>query len=257
MAVRIIDPMEMTPSERYRELADWFGQPHGEALLAREKAWLDAVLPDLFGYYLLEIGGTGRTDLTEASRVLHSFRLAPAESTSGDAACPALYAEAGALPVASRTVDVMLLEHVLEFEAEPHAVLREAERVLMPEGHLVLLAFNSRSPWQLARPGRRGRVPWGGRFYSGRLLRDWLALLGFDLVVQRTLMLRPPVPSRRFQARLAGVERCLEGWALPGGAVHLLVARKRVFSMTPVRPRWRPRRATGAAVPAAGQHYEE
>ena len=249
--------MEMTPSERYRELADWFGQPHGEALLAREKAWLDTVLPDLFGYYLLELGGSGRPGRTGASRVLHSFRLAPAGPVSGNAAPPALYADANALPVASRTVDVMLLEHVLEFEAEPHAVLREAERVLMPEGHLVLLAFNSHSPWQFARPGRRGRAPWGGRFYSGRLLRDWLSLLGFDLVVRRTLMLRPPIPSQRFQDRLDGVERWLEGWALPGGAVHLLVARKRVFSMTPVRPRWRPRRATGAAVPAAGQHHEE
>ena len=249
--------MEMTPSERYRQLAAWFRQPTGEALAAREKAWLDAVLPDLFGYYLLEVGGTERGDLAAASRVLHPFRMTPAPGTDPGPAVPSLCAEADALPVASRTVDVVLLEHVLEFAAEPHAVLREVERVLMPEGHLVLLAFNSRSPWQLARPGRRGRAPWGGRFYSGRRLRDWLALLGFDLVLQRSLMFRPPLPSQRLQERLAPLEGLAERWSLPGGAVHLLVARKRVFSMTPVRPRWRPRRATGVAVPAAGQHYEE
>jgi hypothetical protein len=70
-------------------------------------------------------------------------------------------------------------------------------------------------------------------------------------------MFRPPLPSQRLQERLAPLEGLADRWSLPGGAVHLLVARKRVFSMTPVRPRWRPRRATGAAVPAAGQHYEE
>ena len=146
--------------------------------------------------------------------------------------------------MASTSLDIVVLPHVLEFSEQPHAVLREVERCLIPEGNLVLLGFNPWSLWMLPGVllGWRGRVPWCGRFRSMTRIRDWLALLGFDVELGRTYFFRPPWQHGRILGRLGFMERVGRRVWPPFGGGYVLVAKKRVVTVTPVRPHWRPRR---------------
>ena len=90
-----------------------------------------------------------------------------------------------------------MLAHVLEFEPTPHEALREAQRVLVPEGHVVIAGFN---PWSLmgiwrAVLHRSGVTPWSGDFLGLSRLEDWLALLSFDVTQVESLFFRPPFKS--------------------------------------------------------------
>lgn len=239
-------------------LQRWYGEPLGQSLWQGERTLLDEILPGLFGYHLLQVGLPGAAAWLATSRISHRMLLTEEEIMPvPEAACSErCVGSAEAMPLATDTLDVVLLPHTLEFSAQPHQVLREVDRVLIPEGHLLILGFNPWSLWGGRRllTGWRDQAPWCGRFLSAWRLKDWLSLLGFDTVLLRHFYFRPPLTRAARSARLQGVE-LLGGqwWPVLGGA-YLLVAKKRVATLTPVRPRWRPRRAlvaTSLAGPAA------
>ncbi|UCE90505.1 MAG: methyltransferase domain-containing protein [Pseudomonadota bacterium] len=229
----------------WRALTAWFDSPLGQELRATEGKHLDAVLSNLFGYHLLQVGRLGQGDMLGTSRVSHAVVMDPATGcgTPEDDERRLLGLPHG-LPIASASLDVVVLPHVLEFSDTPHDVLREVERTLIPEGHIVLLGFNPWSMWYLARLlfGWRGRVPWCGRFLSLTRVKDWLRLLGFDIVEVRSFFFRPPLRHPGAMRRLRFLERFgARLWPVFGGG-YLLLARKRVATLTPLRPRWQPRR---------------
>ncbi|MGC1951626.1 MAG: methyltransferase domain-containing protein [Gammaproteobacteria bacterium] len=213
---------------------------------------LNEILPNLFGYHLLQVGSIANADLLSSSRILHRVLVGVDEQT---AQCPYSYLRGSpeALPIASDSVDVLLLPHTLEYASRVHDTLREAQRVLVPEGRLLVLGFNPWSwfgVWRLFLHRRRGG-PWKGRFLGLARVKDWLALLGFDDLTVKGHFLRPPLRSERVMHRLQSVERL--GHHLPPylmGA-YVVVATKRVATMTPARPRWQPRRRL-VAVSVAG-----
>jgi SAM-dependent methyltransferase len=155
-----------------------------------------------------------------------------------------------ALPVQADSVDVLVLPHVLEFARSPHAVLREAERILIPEGHLAILGFNPWSWYGLWRraAGWRGRLPWRGRFVGMTRLRDWLTLLGFEIERCEKLSFRPPLSRPPLHARLEIMERLGQHFWPVLGNVYFVLARKRVVAIRPVRARW----ARQRRLPAGG-----
>ncbi|HEB99605.1 MAG TPA: SAM-dependent methyltransferase [Thiotrichales bacterium] len=224
-------------------LRQWYGTPLGRALEAAEAARLRQTLASLFGYHLLLVGGHWQEeDPLDESRIRHCVRMGLDAGLDGP---DGLFGEAARLPIASDSLDAIVLSHVLEFSEDPHQVLREVDRCLIPEGHLVVLGFNPFGLWGLRRllVGWRGEVPWCGRFIGPGRLHDWLLLLGFDVLEAVPFLFRPPVGREGMLRRLAGLERLAERrWPLPGAA-FLLLARKRVIGMTPIRPRWRPRRS--------------
>jgi SAM-dependent methyltransferase len=230
-------------AECTRGLREWFATPVGAALLDAERALLDAILPNLFGYYLLQIGALARAETVSASRIrgrVCVFEAPPAQTAD----CAGVYGSAQALPMATDSVDVVLLQHVLEFQPSAHETLREVERVLVPEGHVIVVALNPLSLlglWRmLAR--RRGGLPWSGRFFGLTRLKDWMALLGFDTLEVRTAFFRPPFSKPALLDRARVLETLgARLWPYAGGA-YVLVARKRVATLTPVKPRWRPHR---------------
>lgn len=234
-----------------RAMREWYREGLGRGLLDLEQAELDNVLPNLFGYYLVQIGCPVGADLLAASRVRHrvivdELPVSVAEA-AGDVRGSCIRANAEYLPVQRDSVDVVLLPHTLEFATDPHGVLREVERVLVPEGHVVILGFNPWSMWGVRRllTPRRARLapPWCGEFRSQLRIKDWLALLGFDVVVSRRYFFRPPITHMGIMRRLEFVERVgCRWWPILGGA-YMLVAKKRVATLTPIKPRWRPRRS--------------
>lgn len=205
---------------------------------------LDAMLPNLFGYYLLQVGSLSDPQSVSASRI--RSRVCVVEGhIPRDEGCSAIVGSPQELPVATDSVDVVLLQHVLEFQHSPHDALREAERVLVPEGHLVLAGFNPYSLFGLWRMTGRQRAspPWSGRFVSLTRVKDWLALLGLEPTEARMAFFRPPFSRPALLRRLRRVESVgARFWPYAGG-VYVVVARKRVATLTPIKPRWVPRRS--------------
>ena len=169
--------------------------PVGQRLLETEDKLLRQTLANLFGYYLIQSGSVAQNGWLADSRVsrcmVMDFAGEGQESADGR-----FYGRPETLPVQSDSVDILVFPHTLEFSQNPHEVLREAERVLIPEGHLVLLTFNPWSNWNLWRYLVRWwghRPPWCSRFYGSTRIKDWLALLGFDVVQTKGYFFRPPI----------------------------------------------------------------
>lgn len=219
-------------------LEQWFNSPLGQILLEREMELLDKRLEAMFGYYLLQLSALVEDDLSAGSKIQHRFQL----STSPDAAgrCGAV-SRFEALPLESDSVDVVILHHVLEFSPHPHRILREAHRVLMPQGHLLMLCIN---PWSLLglRTGLLGRYrgsPWRSHMISSRRMVDWLSLLDMRVHQLSQAFHHIPLQAPATLRRTGGIWRRAEQLSLPFGGVYLIEARKQVLGLTPQKPRWR------------------
>jgi len=143
------------------------------------------------------------------------------------------------LPIISDSVDAALLPHTLEFAADPYAIVREVDRVLVGEGQLLVLGFQPWSLWGMrARWSRSGFPPGMRRVLSERRLREWLELLGYQVVAERSYLYCSP--WSKGLSRGEGTGRILRRGLTPFPAsAYLLKARKRVYTLTPIRPRFR------------------
>ena len=228
---------------------EWFASPLGEYLLEKERAYLDDVTPDIFGFHALQLG-LPEVDLLRESRIAHRMRIAAVDH-------PDVYAKSHELPLATNSIDLVILPHVLEFAAEPHAVLREVDRVMMPEGRLVIVGFNPWSLWGLrsALGFSRNQFPWNGRFVSLPRVKDWLALLGFDVNAGRLVGYAPPFDNAKLRGRFGFMEPAGDRWWAVGGAVYMLQAIKRVRGMRLLTPAWQEQKdAREKALAAAKRH---
>ena len=244
--------MEQTHSSAHSEAAyalrRWWGTPAGRALIAAEAMMVAEALEDVFGWECLQIGawGEGR-QLLGACRTRHRAVLArPSLSPDAD-----IFGRPSQLPVASDAIDAVLMPHTLEFAADPYAIVRETDRVLVGEGHLVVLGFQPWSLWgRRARFSRSGFPPGLRRVLSERRLREWLALLGYEVFAARRYLYRSPWAGGLAEGE--GTDRLLRRgltFPLPAGA-YLLKARKQVYTLTPMRPRLRKAMLGGLVKPA-------
>jgi SAM-dependent methyltransferase len=230
-------------STAHTALGDWFEGPLGTRVLREEAALATLALDTVFGFELLQVGAWGPArHLLAGARTQHTTLLAP-ELATGVTLCAPL----DSLPFRSDSIDAILLPHTLELVEDPYAVLREAERVLTGEGCLMICGFNPFSGWGARRVfgryiGRPAFPPHTQRMLSERRLRDWVALLGFDVDSVHGYLGFLPLTGGQSDVRPRR--------ALTAGA-YLLKARKRVSTLTLVRPRRRARQRVlvGAAEP--------
>ena len=228
-------------------MLSWYESDLGRYVLAHEQAWFDAVSTDLFGFHAMQMGECD-TDFLRANRMPHRF--CAGLDTGPLRNLPEM------LPIASQSLDLLALPHVLEFSLHPHQVLREAERVLRPEGRLLISGFNPISLWGLRRfiterAGRNaGSHPWHGRFIHLTRIKDWLALMGFELVVCRMACYAPPLDRAAWLSRFGFLEAAGDRWWALGGGIYLIHAVKRVHGMRILMPK---RDAAWRASPAWAQ----
>lgn len=213
---------------------DWLHSSRGEALRGAEALLLREALEDCFGWELLQVGlWGGERELIAGGRTRRQTVISGTESRGAD-----IVARLTQLPVASDSVDAVLLPHTLEFETDPYAVLREVDRVLTGEGKLLVLGFHPWSLWGLrAKATRGGWPPQLRRLLSERRLRDWLVLLGYEVTETRRYLYDAPWGEPALASR--SLHR---SWydPLPAGA-FLMKARKRVYALPPLRLRLRER----------------
>jgi SAM-dependent methyltransferase len=203
--------------------------------LRAESELLGEALEDVFGWELLQVGAWGGSrEMLRKSRTRAQTVVAPLELRAG----ADVIGRASQLPINSDAVDAVLLPHTLEFAADPYAIVREVDRVLTGEGQLLVLGFRPISAWGLrARLNRSGFPPGIRRVLSERRVREWLVLLGYEVVAARHYAFRVPWGSVSPDGATGPyLRRGLN--PLPAGA-YLLKARKRVYTLTPIRPRFR------------------
>ena len=225
-------------SEYSAALASWQVGALGRAVVAAETRLLAEVCDDVFGLEILQLGAWGAD--RELLRGSHVRRQTVIASQATVLQRPDIVASIAGLPVGSGTIDAVVLPHCLEIEPDPGAVLREAERVLVGEGQLMVFGFRPWSPWGLRAAASRGGYPPGtSRLLSERRLREWLALLGFEVsVARRYLHVLPAEPKGDPSRTALGMLRRGLFNPLPAGG-YLLRARKRVYAPTPLRLRRR------------------
>ncbi len=233
-------------------LFKWFQTSLGRRVFSEETMAMQQILPHLFGYHLLQIGNLGYGSLLESSLIRHRCVLSQFAYTMSPP-YSSVYADSDALPFAHDSIDVVLLPHILEFEDNPHDILREVERILIPEGSVVILGFNPLGIWRsfFVRKG-----PSCGHFLSLLRLKDWLALLGFDVEQQSTFCFSLPFHNQRFKSYTLLLEKIGERWSNHFGIVYLLVAKKRRTTITPIGSSWNTH-LTGALVTENAQFNQE
>jgi len=233
----------MTPPS---DLRAWLAAPLGESLLAQEQALLGEALEDVFGLHLMQIGQWGEASRLVGPARVQSKTLWAGEPRPGVAVC----CDPAALPTRSDSVDAALLPHTLEFVDDAYALLRELDRVLVAEGQLIVLGFNALGSWSWRhRKTSEGFPPGMQRLLREGRVRDWFALLGFEIVLAKRYLFAPPfarLQSERSRRFFAGL-----GWLAPPlfASGYLLKARKRVYALRRPRLRWRERRRLVTSMP--------
>jgi SAM-dependent methyltransferase len=226
-------------------LADWFATPLGQRLAERERAYFDRTVADIFGYYALQVG-LPELDALAACRMPSRWTL--------DYDPPAsLVADPHALPFPDNTIDLVVMPHALEFTDDPHQMLREVWRAMRPEGQVVIAGFNPFSLYGAKRYfGREQMPPWNGNFIGLWRVKDWLALLGFDVVGGRLDAYAPPFRHPKWHARFGFFESAGDRWWPIAGGVYYLRATKKVAGLRVLTPAWERReRRNRALAPAA------
>lgn len=228
---------------------DWLKTGTGAALLREESRRVAGSFENIFGDHFLQIGAWGPPNAFRRYARTRRYAVVAAERGPG----VDFVSAPEELAVATDSIDAVFLPHVLEFAEDPHAVLREVDRILRADGHVVIAGFNAWGWWGLRHHLSGGRFPAGGqRMVSEYRIRDWLNLLEFS--VQPTCFHFVAAPLyRRFRAgeSAAGepddvpVERHdlishPQRWN-PLASCYLTVARREVLTLTRVRPAFRRR----------------
>ncbi|GAA5141631.1 class I SAM-dependent methyltransferase [Thalassotalea piscium] len=213
----------------------WKNLPNGELILDNIDQALAPWWPKFFGYHLLKIGALSGSVDTSLSSIKHQMVLAEAKHKAD------ITADIDDLPLLEHSIDVCVLSHALEFSVDPHHVIREANRVLIPNGYLVITGFNPFSLVGLNKlmPYRREVTPWSERFFSPMRVKDWLHLMGYEILDDQRCLHSTLVGSIS-QGIVARNWRKFAEHYLPNlGSVYVIVAKKRVLPLTPIKPKWK------------------
>ena len=237
-------------------LREWYASFPGQSMLPQIRNLVTAMLGKTYGYHALQIGSLEDAgNLLEASDLLHSVHMAEAKAAS-----VTFLGEPTALPVQAKSTDLILLLHTLDTCDDPYQTLREVDRALADDGHVLILGFNPWSIWGGLRLFMRWRnaLPWQAHFYRLQRVQDWLGVLGFKPVQQRTLYFQPPFKNEKIIQKLRFM-RYLH-YVLPFcGALYLIKAQKQTANAMPLRTRWLPRRKFvpgGLVRPTSRNHHE-
>ncbi len=209
----------------------WRNQSLARAVTQVESEKLANCLPDLNGPFLLQYSALSEL-VVESSTLEHHFVASEQFKNQ-------LQMNYQQLPFRDNCLDCVVTHHVLDFNSSPHQCLREAARVVVPNGYLVVVGFN---PWSLWGGGRilsHSMLPKGGKHLSRARVIDWLTLLGFRVEHSESTLFMPPRALCYLPAVSSKVNSFLSYIRAPFGGVYVLVARKLVAGRTPVRPQWR------------------
>ncbi|KIF83582.1 class I SAM-dependent methyltransferase [Noviherbaspirillum autotrophicum] len=245
-------------------LGPWLETPTGGYVRAWQQARLDELTADIFGFNAVQIG-LPQIQALQANRMPNKWLTdtqMPGKVQSDRRAPIVVVHDFAELPFASQSLDLVVLPHVLEFAAEPHQVLREVERVLIPEGQVIICGFNPASLWGLRQVAGRLTgahfMPQDGEFISVPRLKDWLKLLNMEVNRGHFGCYAPPCTTEKWLKRFAFMEKAGNRWWPYLGAVYMVHAFKRIRGMRLIGPVWTKQTATARqGVPATNKIHRQ
>lgn len=247
----------MKPAASYHwssPLMSWSELPCGEGLKKLENDIISQKLKLCFGHHLLKVGGLASELNCHDSLIDHQVNLMDEQFPIPKAGVLAEYDD---LPLQNNSVDLVLLTHILEYSVDPHQVLREVHRTLVPNGHIILSVFNPVSTLSANKlwPFKARSKFWKFRLFSIGRIKDWLNLLGFEVI---------DVQYEAYASLLSNTQEYKQGrWAnlkrrffSSSGAVCIISAKKREWPLTPIRPRVRYKTRFSPAVSSVNKVFD-
>ena len=225
-------PSQM-PAPPWSSWEKWLQSPPGQYVLGWEQKCFDQIVADVFGFHAVQIGLPQLNALSENRMPLHALLIHANDNREYAARYHwhLIEGNTAELPFANDSIDLIVMPHVLEFAADPHQVLREVDRVLRPEGRLVISGFNPASLWgarqYLSRLIGSPYLPRDGQFISLIRVKDWLQLLNYSLDRGHFGCYKFPLQGQAAMTRMDYLESMGNRWWPIFGAVFIVSAIKR------------------------------
>jgi len=232
--------------------SNWYQTLSGQSALASTEELCAKVMSEIFGYYAIQIGMlSGECDLLKDSRIANSFALVNPNNfigiNSDKKQQHAVISTNEQLPISTDDVDLVVASHVLEMSQNPHLVLREIDRVLVPEGHCILVGFN---PYALSNISmnkslsflqrrKEAQIKGSNKMRSVTRVRDWFSLLGFEVIDVNYMGFRPKIQNQKLFNSLQWMERWGEYAGPLLGSIYVVYAKKQVTAIRPNKKVWR------------------
>ncbi|WP_438862570.1 methyltransferase domain-containing protein [Neptunicella sp.] len=213
----------------------WQQLPLGEHIAQLTEQVIKRKCRQFFGYHMVQLGDLScQLDLSECPiqhRILQTCKM-----NNGSR----LLSLSESLPYQENSIDAFVLAHELDFAADPHQILREINYAIIPNGHLVISGFN---PFSFAGIGRL--LPFKGdsvlhqaRFFSAGRIKDWLQLLGFEILSDQR-MLHSEILFERQSMPSSSWQMFGEKYLPLLGSIYVITAKKRESTLTMIKPKWK------------------
>ncbi|MGS0674603.1 class I SAM-dependent methyltransferase [Shewanella sp. 125m-1] len=223
----------------------WSELPSGAVIRESVEQALSPWWPRIFGYYMLNLGPLSHKIDKPGVGISKQYSLydQPQASIEGD------YSQ---LPIQNLSIDAVVMNFIIEFEADPYRILREVDRVLISGGHLVIVGFNPLSPMFIGQmlPKHQQEIPWNGHFFMPSRVKDWLGLLGYQVVADERLLHHHLLTETKVDNIWS---HALKSWLPSTGSVYVLVAKKLETPLTPIQAKRRVKQRNWSTAPSAGR----
>lgn len=203
----------------------------GQILQTIEASFLQGSLNPTYNQKILQVGQLGCENLYIDEPFIHNFFLVDREQSPGSYVRHIITATPEALPVASETVDILILPHVIDFGINRHQILHEVERVLKPNGRLFILSLNPWSIRGITQYLSRRSSFWRPNFISSYRLLEWLSLLKFDAEYSAAFSI---ASSKVIQKPDSVLSKSCANLSFAFG----IKAIKRTYTLIPIQPKW-------------------
>ena len=217
-------------------LNEWYQKPIGAALLQSELAGLSEVLPKIFGYYIMQMGGqTNNSEVLAASHIHNRIIVNPdiAFLLTNDSL--AVQCQLDELPFLPESIDAVVMFHALEFAENPKSILKEVYTALIFNGYAIIFGFNPYSLWGISSLWQKKlkEMPWLSNWISPGDMRRWLAKVGFSIGDYKTFYFRPPSNNPEQLLLLESIGQAFWPYC---GASYMFIVQKTITPLTPIRP---------------------
>ncbi|WP_334031149.1 MULTISPECIES: class I SAM-dependent methyltransferase [Alteromonas] len=236
----------------------WDEFPAGENIKLAVEQVCNEYAERIFGYHFVKLGNLSAQiqlndspihhrinhtpDFTCSERAKDDMFKAVANGEADERAHCAnenfIIGQAHKLPFSENSIDGLLLANELDFAQDPHEILREVDRVITQDGHVIISGFNPLSLAGVAKylPVKRDNILHDARFFTTYRMKDWLHLLGFEVIEQRQILFSTLFFQQRWEGA-AKLQHYLSSYFPWCSAVYVILAKKRVFPMTAIRPK--------------------
>lgn len=244
-----LKPASIEGVERELLLNKWFQSPLGKQLIVEQTECIQSIMKSKFGRHLIQFDSGYYQPIIEKPPV-GCMSILSLESNR--AACPVIQGEPEKLPFCPDSVDHILLHHTLDYCEDPYQVLRESQQALCAGGYLIVVGFNPASWWGIRKLFSFGSksIPWLGRFLSVNRVEDWLNVLDLEVQEHYSLIHSLPISKPNVHEKFVWIDKLSQVLLPKIGGCYILVAQKRVGSVTLVGREWR-RLKTNTAVQRA------